>query len=228
MARHAKESKAREQEAECRSKLIHLQKRYQTNGLCESYREPDGVLPQADVHGCHKRALPGWLRWLMRVLIWIPVAIAVGVGLLVNYVLCAAPRAYEGIHDTQRWVPMAYLTPEARDYAEWLWGGPPSVRAVLYPRIEISDHAAYICVLWTLDEEVALELALNYSTTFERPPRSVDLELLFQHSFSDREKEHYLNRLLEESRIDLFTYKRLMKRARKGPTIHYPGRPLRY
>lgn len=208
-----------------RGEVYHEARRWTIKDFVKAIANLDRMWPQADVPVRHKRALPNGLRWLVRVFIWIAVFITVCVGLFVNWVFSVAPYAYADIHDTKTWVPLSYLTPEARDYSDWAWGGARSVEVILYPVTARKDLAARFCLMLSLDENVGQELAMNHSFYFPQPKRPVELELLFAHSYSHREKRRYVEELAEQGRLDMFEYSRLLKLARHGTDVRYPGRP---
>lgn len=172
-----------------------------------------------------KRTLPTWLRWLVRLLIWGSAAVLAVVLVVLNQIYVAAPRVYEGIHNIDHWTPMAQLSPEARAFSR-IYSNSYRDATVLRPIHR--DLAGSLVLVWTLDPEVGLEIALNRCSTLQGQ-REVDLETLLQHTYGSASwKEEHLRRMRDRGELDPITYYRLLPLLEDEITQSYPGRPSYY
>jgi hypothetical protein len=148
-----------------------------------------------------------WLRVALRCVLWGSLALFCGAAFVAHNCLRLSPGIYQGLHDSEGWLPLGTLSSEARGFVNVYYENPEYHlgRIKEYRHFEWPDpynvFSAWL-YRYTMEEEDILQLLLSNATKASPAKAPLQLEDMLKISYGEpRWKQSHLHYMLRRGSI---------------------------
>lgn len=158
-----------------------------------------------------------WARIAFRCAVWAIVLVLCGATYIAHCSLRLSPEAYQGIHESNGWIPLDTLSEEAREFVDLYYQRPEYYLG----RFRDSRHFEWpdpynLSTAWlyryTIDQDEMIQLVLSKATNASPIQGHLQLEDLLKISYGEpRRKQSHVRELLRRGEISPKRYREVSR-----------------